>query len=233
MSRRIDEIYIHCSATQADWMEGRTADEKVAEIDRWHKKRGWSGIGYHWIVDRDGTTVAGRPEERVGAHCFDHNKHSIGICLLGGHGSDAGDAFADHFTPEQESALKTLLGDLQRRYGHARVRGHNEVAARACPGFNVPAWLANSGRPESNPGRRAVVAARTVDPEGRKSIAGSTTLRAGGAVKLATAATPVVAAVGGLPWQNLAIIAALAAGVLLASGYIDLERLRKWRAGVR
>ena len=72
--RHINEIIIHCSATP----EGR--DYTVADIDRWHKARGWRGIGYHYVIYRDGSVHAGRPVEQIGAHCTGHNANSIGIC---------------------------------------------------------------------------------------------------------------------------------------------------------
>ena len=78
----VREIIIHCSATPPGWMAGRSAADKVAAIRRWHiEDRGWSDIGYHWVIDRDGTLVRGRPETVVGAHTQGHNTGSIGICL--------------------------------------------------------------------------------------------------------------------------------------------------------
>ena len=71
--RRIDEIIIHCSAT----VEGKAFYAK--DIDKWHKARGWKGIGYHYVIDLDGKVEKGRPVEQIGAHCTNHNKYSIGI----------------------------------------------------------------------------------------------------------------------------------------------------------
>ena len=80
--REIKKIIVHC----ADTPEGR--DVRTAEIKRWHtEERGWSDIGYHWVVELDGSLHAGRPEEVSGAHCKGHNSDSIGICYVGG--SDA------------------------------------------------------------------------------------------------------------------------------------------------
>lgn len=144
----IDTIFIHCSATRADWMISDSAAEKVAEIRRWHtdprpKGRGWRDIGYHWVIDRDGTVVAGRkPESRAGAHVRGHNTGSIGICLIGGHGSSEHDAFSENFTFEQDAALRRLISEIGTRHPISHVRGHNEVAAKACPGFQVSMWWA-------------------------------------------------------------------------------------------
>lgn len=67
----------------------------------------------------------------------------------------------------------------------------------------------------------------------RQNVAESTTIKASSVISVASAATPIVAAIGGVPWQNLAVICALGVLVLLASGYITSERLKKWRQGVR
>jgi hypothetical protein len=68
-------------------MAGKPTSEKVAEVRRWHvQDRGWKDIGYHFLIDRDGTVAKGRPVEQVGAHTMDHNVGSIGISLFGGHG---------------------------------------------------------------------------------------------------------------------------------------------------
>ncbi len=144
--RPLTEIIIHASATRPAWMLNAPTRAKVAEIRRWHvQDRGWSDIGYHDLIDRDGTVEYGRPLERVGSHVKGRNTGTIGICLIGGHGSAATDNFADHFTPAQDKALQALLSSLMRKYPTIRrVSGHNEFAAKACPGFNVPSWYAKA-----------------------------------------------------------------------------------------
>ena len=69
--RKIDKLIVHCSATQ----EGRNLD--AAEINRWHLKRGWKGIGYHYVVLLDGTIEYGRNIYEQGAHVKNHNKISV------------------------------------------------------------------------------------------------------------------------------------------------------------
>ncbi|MFT6772301.1 MAG: N-acetylmuramoyl-L-alanine amidase [Paracoccaceae bacterium] len=134
--RRITEIILHCAASRPD------QDIGAAEIDAWHHARGWSGIGYHWVIRREGTIEAGRSEAQMGAHVRGRNQGTIGVCLAGGFGSSADDAPEDHFTLEQLRALAGLLRDLRRRYPGASVTGHNAYAAKACPGFRVPLHLA-------------------------------------------------------------------------------------------
>ncbi|MCM1035529.1 MAG: N-acetylmuramoyl-L-alanine amidase [Paludibacter sp.] len=127
--RTINEIIIHCTATP----EGKAVD--VQEIDRWHKECGWKGIGYHYVIYLDGTIHKGRPIEEVGAHCIGHNKHSIGICYVGG--CDRLMHPKDTRTTAQRIALRTLVKQLQKQFPQATIHGHNEFANKACPSFDV------------------------------------------------------------------------------------------------
>jgi hypothetical protein len=137
----VTEAIVHCSATRPDWKASATFAAQVAEIRRWHvSDRGWRDIGYHWLISRAGDVMAGRAETEIGAHVVERNRGTIGICLIGGHGSSEHDRFDDHFTASQEAALRNLLEDIARRARIERVTGHNQYAAKACPGFNVPAW---------------------------------------------------------------------------------------------
>ncbi|RVV99688.1 lysozyme [Mesobaculum littorinae] len=156
--RKITGIILHCTATRPEFMDGQTTATKADEIRRWHVEgNGWSDIGYHYLVDRDGTVATGRPIDRTGAHVRGHNTGTIGISLLGGHGSAETDAFAEHFTDRQDTALRTLLADLQDRFGAVPITGHNDYAAKACPGFNVARWLDKG--PTAAPAPEAVDAA--------------------------------------------------------------------------
>ena len=85
----------------------------AAQIDSWHRKRGFHlGIGYHYVVRRNGEIEPGRPEWMVGAHCKNHNAHSIGVCYEGG--LDIRGQPADTRTAEQKAAMRQLLEDLRR-----------------------------------------------------------------------------------------------------------------------
>ncbi|WWT39546.1 lysozyme [Microcystis phage Mae-JY02] len=139
--RRLTEIIVHCTATRPNWMAAGTTAQKVAEVRRWHMQdRGWADIGYHFLIDRDGTIAHGRDIERTGAHTQGRNTGTIGIALFGGHGSSATDRFADNFTPAQDRALRGLIDKLRGQYGALALSGHNDHAAKACPGFKVPNW---------------------------------------------------------------------------------------------
>lgn len=144
--RPISEIIVHCTATRPDWWSSKSLGEKVAEIRRWHvQDRGWKDIGYHYLIDRNGKVATGRPVEQVGAHTQGKNTGTIGIALFGGHGSAETDKFSQHFTKEQDAALRKLLADLRKQFpAIVKVSGHNQYAAKACPGFNVPSWLAEA-----------------------------------------------------------------------------------------
>lgn len=133
--RRIDHLVVHCAATPPSLDIGRD------EIDQWHKARGWSGIGYHFVIRRDGTVESGRPLERAGAHVAGHNRHSVGICLVGGVAAD-GRTPEPNFMPEQWKALRRVLFDLRRRWPSVEILGHRDFAgvAKACPSFDVRAW---------------------------------------------------------------------------------------------
>lgn len=127
--RKVDEIILHCSATK----EGQNF--KAKDIDAWHKQRGFKGIGYHYVIDLDGTVETGRPEDEIGAHCLNHNARSIGICYIGG--LDTTGKAKDTRTPQQKAALAKLVADLKLKYPNATVHGHNEFANKACPCFTV------------------------------------------------------------------------------------------------
>lgn len=138
----VTEIALHCSATVPDWMDGEGLSKQKAEIRRWHVEgRGWRDIGYHWLVGRSGDVLSGRAETEIGAGIEGHNRGVIHICLIGGHGLTETDRFSRNFTGRQETALRQLIQGISMRSRISRISGHNEYAAKACPGFNVAAFL--------------------------------------------------------------------------------------------
>lgn len=135
--RKIEKIILHCSATrEGQWIKTET-------IKRWHTEgRGWSDIGYHFVIHLDGSVDVGRPLDRSGAHTKGYNRTSIGICYIGGVEATRTNGkykAKDTRTPEQKSALRGLVWHLLQVYPDATVHGHNEFAAKACPSFDVQA----------------------------------------------------------------------------------------------
>lgn len=133
--RKIDLIVVHCTATPV----GR--DVSVADIDAWHRRRGFDCIGYHYIVGLDGSVHPGRPVGKIGAHARGYNARSIGVAYVGG--LDADGRPADTRTAAQRLALHSLLVSLVKRFPAARIIGHRDVAAKACPCFDATAEYAS------------------------------------------------------------------------------------------
>ena len=117
------KIILHCSATP------NLKHITINEIREWHLARGFSDVGYHYIIYIDGETVKGRPEYEVGAHVKGHNKGSLGICIIG----------TDRFSPAQVSSLIRLYVKMAIRYGIGWDRwfGHYEFANKYCPGIDM------------------------------------------------------------------------------------------------
>lgn len=150
--KTIDSIVIHCSATRAG------QDVHAADIDKWHKERGFAMIGYNYVIDLDGTVEAGRPLSMDGAHCNtaglsgqSYNRHSIGICYVGG--LDENGNPADTRTPEQKLSMTNLVNKLCGEYPITEIIGHRDASPdrngdgvisrnewiKQCPCFDVRA----------------------------------------------------------------------------------------------
>lgn len=128
--RAIKKIIVHC----ADTPEGR--DDRAADIKRWHtEERGWNDIGYHYVVDLDGTIEPGRPIEKAGAHCTGHNADSIGVCYIGG--CDKKMQPKDTRTDAQKASLLLLLKYLVAKYPGVTIYGHRDFANKSCPSFDA------------------------------------------------------------------------------------------------
>lgn len=129
--RKINELIVHCSATP----EGR--DVKTSIIRDWHiRLNKWIDIGYHYVIELDGSVHMGRPETIVGAHCQGHNANSIGICYVGGVAKD-GKTPKDTRTEAQKKSLTLLLKMLRKKYPQAKIHGHKDFAKKACPSFDA------------------------------------------------------------------------------------------------
>lgn len=227
-----DYIVLHCSATPS------TADIGTTEIRQWHRTKGWSDIGYHFVIRRDGEVEAGRSLEEIGSHVRNHNARSLGVCLVGG--VDARRRPKNNFTVAQWGALKDLLADLQLRFSSSRVIGHRDFpgVSKACPSFDAIDWAKANGfraamrlQPVTASMRRAtglevedgdeaddVVSAPATGPgKWLAAILGS-----GGAGSLAGLGY-------GMDWLSLLVLmmglVCVSCGVLLAIGHERRERL--------
>jgi hypothetical protein len=139
--RSIKGIIIHCSATKP------TMDIGADEIKDWHVKgNGWSDIGYHYVIRRNGGLENGRDIKKDGAHTKGHNKGTIGICVVGGI-DDNGEP-KNNYTPNQWQTLENLLTTLVFQ-GYIcsgfYIKGHNEFSSKACPSFDVQEYLNTIG----------------------------------------------------------------------------------------
>jgi N-acetylmuramoyl-L-alanine amidase len=127
--RQINKIIIHCSATP----EGRKTSAE--EIKSWHLERGFSDIGYHYIVHLDGSISYGRNIDKIGAHSRGQNKMSIGVCYIGGLNECLDPK--DTRTPQQKETLLILLKTLKKLHSKAVIYGHRDFSEKACPSFNA------------------------------------------------------------------------------------------------
>lgn len=126
--RWVNRFFIHCTASdsKAKWYKGKAL---AHTIDRAHKDRQWAGIGYHFVIDRQGKLITGRPLERVPAAQGGHNKGTIAVCLHG--------LTEDKFTEAQFKTLRELCKTVQRAYGNnVTFHGHTEVSSKTCPVFD-------------------------------------------------------------------------------------------------
>ncbi len=127
--RELKRIILHCTATR----EGEQLD--VSQIDKSHRDRGWSEIGYHYVLYADGTIATGRDIRKKGAHVKGHNHDSVGVAYVGG--LDNNLVPQDTMTMQQEMAFLHLVNSLRVVFGDLSVHGHNEFSNKACPSFEV------------------------------------------------------------------------------------------------
>lgn len=125
LKEQIKYIVVHCSDTS----ENDTAED----IHRLHLSFGWEGIGYHKIIKINGDIENGRPEFWKGAHVYNHNHESLGICLIG----------KNQFTALQFDSLKKILLRWRKKYPNAIIQGHRDFIGtkKTCPNFDVKSWI--------------------------------------------------------------------------------------------
>jgi len=155
LGRKINLIVIHCTASR----NGKP--KSMDSIRREHQVRGFSDVGYHYVIQTNGTVMVGRSEDVIGAHAavkgHAYNQNSIGICMVGGlleDGSATGNS--GRFSAAQWESLRIAVLDLLERYPGSRVVGHRDLSPdldgdgqiephewiKLCPTFDVSAWMA-------------------------------------------------------------------------------------------
>lgn len=153
MNSPIRTMIVHCAASPNGKALTRNGMTAAQVIDEWHRARGferawrartdWNpglrSIGYHWVIDCDGTVYSGRGLDEVGAHAAGHNTGSLGVCLVG----------TDKFTPAQWAALRGLVEKARHNWPNLQVLGHRDLpnVAKSCPGFDVAAWETGGREP--------------------------------------------------------------------------------------
>jgi N-acetylmuramoyl-L-alanine amidase len=142
-------LVVHCSASKPSVF----VDASV--INRWHVKRGFLKVGYHFVIRRDGVVEKGRELNEIGAHAEGFNTRSIGICLAGGLNEKTGRP-ENNFTLDQFAALAQLILRLrQEKFPDVQVLGHRDLYGdtngdgvvnsqdwlKDCPCFDVRKWM--------------------------------------------------------------------------------------------
>lgn len=126
--RPVNRVFLHCSASD------NPKHDNVETIDQWHKQRGWTGIGYHFYIDKAGKIHKGRDINIIPAAQAGHNNKTIAICL--------GGLKKENFTHKQKESLKALCKTIDKEYdGGVTFHGHREVSAKACPVYDYVEWL--------------------------------------------------------------------------------------------
>lgn len=121
--RRVTRVFIHCSASD------HASHDDVSVMHQWHVQRGWSMVGYHFFIKKDGTLQTGRPLWKTPAAQRGHNRNTIAICLHG--------LKKDKFTSAQFNTLKELCREINMSYNRRiTFHGHCEVSAKSCPVFD-------------------------------------------------------------------------------------------------
>lgn len=152
MAQVIKYITVHCSAS------GPKANLTAKDIDKMHRAKGWLGIGYHYVIRKDGTVEKGRPDDQVGSHVAGHNTGNLGVCYVGG--LDSSGKSADTRTPEQIASMIKLLKELKAKYPTVvEIKGHRDWSPdlnkdgkissnewmKDCPCFDVSTFIKQNG----------------------------------------------------------------------------------------
>jgi len=128
---------LHTTATPTSWWQGKTNAQMFAEIRRWHMDKGWRDIGYHGVIFPDGEVIEGRAWGEIGAHVVGHNAGSLGYSMVPVRTITRMGQAEDFYTDATLSAMRGVIAKACARTPITRIAGHNEFAAKLCPGFVV------------------------------------------------------------------------------------------------
>lgn len=125
--RNIDKIIFHCSASDSP------AHDDVSVMRSWHQRLGWSDVGYHFFIKKDGAVQTGRPLEQVGAHTQGHNTGSVGVCFHG----------LNDFTKQQLQSIHKVVAMIEGRLGKKlELKSHRDYTnKKTCPNFVLSDFL--------------------------------------------------------------------------------------------
>lgn len=216
--RKINELIWHCTATP----EGR--EVSVAEIDAWHKARGWKGIGYHKVVHLDGSVSNGRPEAQVGAHVAGRNTGTLGYVYVGGVDANDVKRAKDTRTLAQKLTMERLTREAIARHRLTMVSGHRDYAAKACPCFDARAEYSHLLSATRTPdGMPRLDPARDMD-----ELAGSRSMKGAALAGTGTAGTFVAEATEQIqPLAGISRVAMTVFGLLVVAG-LALVAYARW-----
>ena len=213
-------IMVHTLATKPNWKYHNDAKGAVEEVRKWHiQDNGWSDVAYAGIIDAGGRWANGRDRdldgdvwEETGAGARGWNRNTIHIALCGGYGGDANDLPRDHYTPAQMAKLRQKIDEIQTEAGRKLdIIGHNEVANKACPCFQVKPWYAKK---------------TPRDITGSKTIQGAATTTVG-------AVGTGVAALSQLDGQAQILVVILSAVMAVGLFVVFRSRIKDWANGRR
>ena len=132
--RHVERVFLHCSANENESLRGHRL---VDAVRAWHTLpkpdgNGWSDIGYHFLIDKRGAVMPGRPLERMPAAQYPHNARTIAIMVHG----------LEKFPPNMLEQCRLLCAEINEAYeGRISFHGHCEVSAKTCPVFDYRGLL--------------------------------------------------------------------------------------------
>lgn len=125
--RAIDKIIFHCSASD------KPEFDDVSVMRKWHMARGFTDVGYHYFIRKDGVIQVGRPLDQIGAHTQGHNTGSVGVCFHG----------LNNFTPAQVNAIHLVVDEIEKVVGQKlELFSHRDFThLKTCPNFVLADFL--------------------------------------------------------------------------------------------